>query len=205
MVGFFFLSLPNTNIMSTVNAYSAWLNGKNTVSVLCGVESDSLSAFSMGLPTKLTRTVIQSFAPEVFEKSFGIPASDLQSTDAKNPMRFSDIGLNPVNLESIYNRPLRIQIIETSDFSVAVANRIINEKDANGAYVVRDNAYKLDRETKQRVLDSNGNFVYRKCFLQPDLPKFADMLMTDVKTPVATLASITEHQPEDVNVDDVPF
>lgn len=193
--------------MSTVNAYSAWLNGKNSVSVLCGTESDSLSAFSLGLDARLLRTCIHTFAPAVFEKSFGIKAEDLAHTNAKEPYKFQDNGITPVNLESVFGRKVRIQIIETSDFNDAVASKIINEKDANGNYIIRESAYKLDRETKSRVTDANGNFVYRKCFLRPDTPDYADKLMVVAQRNTVDFSTLTENVPveEDANADNVPF
>ena len=193
--------------MSTVNAYSAWVNGKGSVSVLCGVESDSLSAFSLGLQSRLLRTAIHTFAMDVFEKAFGIKAEDLENTSSSEPFKFQENGINPVNLESIFGRKVRIQIIETSDFNDAVANKIINEKDANGNYIIRESAYKLDRETKARVTDSQGNFVYRKCFLRPDTEAYADKLMVVAQRPTADLSALTENVPveETANVDDVPF
>lgn len=193
--------------MSTVNAYSAWLNGKNSVSVLCGTESDSLSAFSLGLQAKLLRTAIHTFAPAVFEQAFGIKAEDLSATNAKEPFVFKDNGMDPINLESVFGRKVRIQIVETSDFNDAVAYKIINEKDANGNYVIRDSAYKLDRETKQRVTDANGNFVYRKCFLRPDTDAYADKLMIVAQRNTADISALTENVPveEDANADNVPF
>lgn len=193
--------------MSTVNAYSAWVNGKGSVSVLCGVESDSLSAMSLGLTTKLLRTCIHTFAMEVFEKSFGIKAEDLAHTSSSEPYKFQENGLNPVNLESIFGRKVRIQILETSDFNEAVSYKIINEKDANGNYIVRESAYKLDRETKSRVTDANGNFVYRKCFLRPDTDAYADKLMVVAQRVTADPSLLTENVPADetANVDDVPF
>ena len=182
--------------MSTVNAYSAWLNGKGSVSVLCGTESDSLSTFSLGLSAKLTRTTITVFAPAIFESAFGIAIDKIQGSDAKNPFRFQENGLKPINLESVYGRAVRIQIIETSDFN-----------EANGAYVVRESAYKLDRDTKSRVTDSNGNFVYRKCFLRPDIAKYADITTQVVTTNTVDINSLIENIPveEDANVDNVPF
>lgn len=193
--------------MSTVNAYSAWLNGKGSVSVLCGTESDSLSTFSLGLSAKLTRTTITVFAPAIFESAFGIAIDKIQGSDAKNPFRFQDNGIKPINLESVYGRAVRIQIIETSDFNEAVNAKIINEKDANGAYVIRESAYKLDRDTKSRVTDSNGNFVYRKCFLRPDIAKYADITTQVVTANTVDINSLIENIPveEDANVDNVPF
>lgn len=193
--------------MSTVNAYSAWVNGKGSVSVLCGVESDSLSAMSLGLTTKLLRTCIHTFAMSVFEEKFGIKADDLAHTSSSEPFKFQDNGMKPINLESVFGRGVRIQILETSDFNQAVAYKIINEKDANGNYVVRENAFKLDRETKQRVTDGHGNFVYRKCFLRPDTAEYADKLMVVAQRTTASLSDLTENVPADetANVDDVPF
>ena len=193
--------------MSTVNAYSAWINGKGSVSVLCGVESDSLSAMSLGLTPRLLRTCIHTFAVEVFEKSFGIKADEIAHTSSSEPFKFSENGKQPVNLESVFGRPVKIQILETSDFNDAVAFKIINEKDSNGNYVIRDNAYKLDRETKSRVTDANGNFVYRKCFLRPDTADYADKLMQVAQRTTADPALIAENVPVDEteNVDDVPF
>lgn len=193
--------------MSTVNAYSAWLNGKGSVSVLCGVESDSLSAISLGLAPKLLRTCIHTFKVDIFEQKFGIKAEDIAHTSSAEPYKFQDNGVQPVNLNSIFGRPVKIQIVETSDFNEAIKFGIINEKDANGNYVVRDNAYKLDRETKQRVMDNNGNFVFRKCFLRADTPDYADKLMVVAPRPTADISSITENIPveETANADDVPF
>lgn len=193
--------------MSTVNAYSAWVNGKGSVSVLCGVESDSLSAMSLGLAPKLLRTCIHTFAMDVFVKAFGIKAEDLAHTSSSEPFKFQDNGMKPVNLESVFGKPVRIQILETADFNQAVSYKIINEKDANGNYVVRESAFKLDRETKQRVTDGHGNFVYRKCFLRPDSPEYADKLMVVAPTTTVDLKSITENIPteETANADDVPF
>jgi hypothetical protein len=193
--------------MSTVNAYSAWVNGKGSVSVLCGVESDSLSAMSLGLTPKLLRTCIHTFAMNVFEQSFGIKADELAHTSASEPLKFQENGLKPVNLESVFGRAVKIQILETSDFNEAVAYKIINEKDANGNYVVRESAYKLDRETKSRVTDANGNFVYRKCFLRPDTADYADKTMQVAQRVTANPSLLTENIPADetANVDDVPF
>ena len=193
--------------MSTVNAYSAWVNGKGSVSVLCGVESDSLSAMSLGLTPKLLRTCIHTFSMDVFVKSFGIKAEDLAHTSATDPYKFQENGLQPVNLESVFGRPVKIQILETSDFNEAVAYKIINEKDSNGNYIVRDSAYKLDRETKSRVTDANGNFVYRKCFLRPDTKEYADKTMQVAQRVTADPVSLTENVPaeEIANADDVPF
>lgn len=193
--------------MSTVNAYSAWVNGKGSVSVLCGVESDSLSAMSLGLNPKLLRTCIHTFAMEVFVKAFGIKAEDLAHTSSTEPFKFQENGLQPVNLESVFGRPVKIQILETTDFNEAVAYKIINEKDANGNYIIRDSAYKLDRETKSRVTDANGNFVYRKCFLRPDTKEYADKTMVIAQRVTADPVSLTENVPADetANVDDVPF
>jgi hypothetical protein len=193
--------------MSTVNAYSAWLNGKGSVSVLCGTESDSLATFSLGLSAKLTRTTIHVFAPAVFETSFGIAIDKIQGSDSKNPFRFMDNGIKPINLESVFGRAVRIQIVETSDFNEAVGYKIINEKDANGAYIIRESAYKLDRETKSRVTDSNGNFVYRKCFLRPDIAKYDDVTTQVAQSNTVDINSLTENVPveEDANVDNVPF
>ena len=98
--------------MSTVNAYSAWVNGKGSVSVLCGVESDSLSAMSLGLTPKLLRTCIHTFAMPVFEQSFGIKADELAHTSASEPFKFQENGLKPVNLESVFGRAVKIQILE---------------------------------------------------------------------------------------------
>ena len=193
--------------MSTVNAYSAWVNGKGSVSVLCGVESDSLSAFSLGLQSRLLRTAIHTFAMEVFEKTFGIKAEDIAHTSSSEPYKFQENGINPVNLESVFGRAVRIQIIETADFNEAVSYKIVNEKDPNGNYVVRESAFKLDRETKQRVTDGHGNFVYRKCFLRPDTKDYADKTMVVAQRTTADLSSLTENVPVDetANVDDVPF
>ena len=193
--------------MSTVNAYSAWVNGKGSVSVLCGVESDSLSAISLGLAPRLLRTAIHTFTMEVFEKAFGIKAEDLAHTSSSEPYKFQDNGKQPVNLESVFGRPVRIQIIETSDFNEAVSYKIVNEKDANGNYIVRESAFKLDRETKQRVTDGHGNFVYRKCFLRPDTKDYADKLMVVAQRTTADVNALTEHIPaeETANADDVPF
>lgn len=193
--------------MSTVNAYSAWVNGKGSVSVLCGVESDSLSAMSLGLAPRLLRTCIHTFAMEVFEKSFGIKAEDLAHTSSSEPYKFQENGKAPINLESVFGRKVKIQIIETSDFNDAVAFKIINEKDANGNYVIRESAYKLDRETKSRVTDANGNYVYRKCFLRPDTADYADKTLQVAQRVVADLSTLVENVPADetANVDDVPF
>ena len=193
--------------MSTVNAYSAWVNGKGSVSVLCGVESDSLSAFSLGLQSRLLRTAIHTFAMDVFEKTFGIKADELAHTSSGEPFKFQENGLKPINLESVFGRAVRIQIIETSDFNEAVNAKIINEKDANGNYIIRESAYKLDRETKSRVTDANGNFVYRKCFLRPDTDAYADKTMVVAQRTTADLSALTENIPVDetANVDDVPF
>lgn len=193
--------------MSTVNAYSAWVNGKGSVSVLCGVESDSLSAMSLGLAPRLLRTCIHTFSMEVFEHKFGIKADMIAHTSSSEPFKFQDNSIQPVNLASVFGRAVRIQIIETSDFNDAVSNKIINEKDANGNYIVRDSAFKLDRETKQRVTDGHGNFVYRKCFLRVDSPEYADKLMVVAPRTTADLNSITENIPveETANADDVPF
>ena len=193
--------------MSTVNAYSAWVNGKGSVSVLCGVESDSLSAMSLGLAPRLLRTCIHTFAMSVFENSFGIKADELAHTSASEPFKFQDNGKQPINLESVFGRKVKIQIIETSDFNEAVSLKIVNEKDANGNFIVRDSAYKLDRETKQRVTDGNGNFVFRKCFLRPDTADYQDKLMVVAQRPTADLSALTENVPveETENVDDVPF
>lgn len=193
--------------MSTVNAYSAWVNGKGSVSVLCGVESDSLSALSLGLAPRLLRTAIHTFAMDVFEKSFGIKAEDLAHTSSSEPYKFQENGLQPVNLESVFGRAVKIQIVETSDFNDAVKYKIINEKDANGKYIIRESAYKLDRETKSRVTDTDGNFVYRKCFLRPDTDAYADKLMVVAQRTTADLSSLTENVPVDetANADDVPF
>jgi hypothetical protein len=193
--------------MSTVNAYSAWVNGKGSVSVLCGVESDSLSAFSLGLQSRLLRTAIHTFAMEVFEKSFGIKAEDIAHTSSGDPFKFQENGLQPVNLASVFGRAVRIQIIETADFNEAVSYKIINEKDAKGNYIVRESAFKLDRETKQRVTDGHGNFVYRKCFLRPDIEDYADKTMVVKQRTTADINSLTENIPVDetANVDDVPF
>ena len=193
--------------MSTVNAYSAWVNGKGSVSVLCGVESDSLSAFSLGLQSRLLRTAIHTFSMDVFEKSFGIKAETLENTSSSAPFKFQENGMSPVNLESVFGRKVRIQIVETSDFNDAVAYKIINEKDANGGYIVRESAYKLDRDTKARVIDSKGNFVYRKCFLRPDTDAYADKLMVVAQRQTADISALTENVPveEDANADNVPF
>lgn len=193
--------------MSTVNAYSAWVNGKGSVSVLCGVESDSLSAFSLGLQSRLLRTAIHTFSMDVFEKSFGIKAETLENTSSSAPFKFQENGMSPVNLESVFGRKVRIQIVETSDFNDAVAYKIINEKDANGKYIVRESAYKLDRDTKARVIDSKGNFVYRKCFLRPDVDAYADKLMVVAQRQTADISALTENVPveEDANADNVPF
>ena len=193
--------------MSTVNAYSAWVNGKGSVSVLCGVESDSLAAMSLGLAPRLLRTCIQTFSMEIFEKSFGITADDLSATSAGEPYKFQENGKAPINLESVFGRKIKIQIIETSDFNEAVNAKIINEKDANGNYIIRESAYKLDRETKSRVTDANGNFVYRKCFLRPDTDAYADKTMVVAQRTTADLSALTENVPVDetANVDDVPF
>jgi len=193
--------------MSTINAYSAWINRQGSVSVLCGQESDSLSAFSLGKAARLLRTAIHTFSVEVFASSFGLDINNLDGTDAQNPFRFQDNGLTPINLESVFGRKVCIQIIETSDFNVAVSNKIINEKDANGNYIIRDSAYKLDRETKNRVVDSNGSFVYRKCFLRPDTEAFKDILVKVEKRPTADINLVTENVPveEDANADNVPF
>jgi hypothetical protein len=193
--------------MSTINAYSAWLNRQGSVSVLCGQESDSLSAISMGKSARLLRTAIHTFSVEVFASSFGIDVSNLEGTDAQNPFRFQDNGLKPINLESVFGRAVKIQIVETSDFNTAVSYKIINEKDANGNFIVRDSAYKLDRETKNRVVDSNGSFVYRKCFLRPDTEAYKDVLVSVEKRPTADINLVTENVPveEDANADNVPF
>jgi len=193
--------------MSTVNAYSAWVNGKGSVSVLCGVESDSLSAISLGLAPRLLRTAIHTFTMEMFEKAFGIKAEDIAHTSSSEPYKFQENGLQPVNLSSVFGRAVRIQIVETSDFNEAVKYKIINEKDANGNYIVRESAYKLDRETKQRVMDNNGNFVFRKCFLRVDTPDYADKLMVVEQRTTADISVITENIPVDetANADDVPF
>ena len=189
--------------MSTVNAYSAWVNGKGSVSVLCGVESDSLSAISLGLAPRLLRTCIHTFAMDVFENKFGIKASDLDHTSSSEPYKLTE----KVNLSSVFGMPVKIQIIETSDFNEAVSYKIINEKDANGNFIVRDSAFKLDRETKKRVTDANGNFIYRKCFLKPDTEAYADKLMVVAQRTNADLSAITENIPveETANADDVPF
>ena len=194
--------------MSTVNAYSAWVNGKGTVSVLCGIESDSLSAMSMGLTAKLTRTCIHTFSMELFLQNFPVKAEDMEATDSKNPFRFEDNGLSPINLEQIFKRPVKIQILETSDFSEAVKFGIINEKDASGNYLVRDNAYKLDRVTKQRVIDSNGNFVYRRCSLRPDTKDYADITVSVAPRTAVDINDLGEAIPqfeEETSSDDVPF
>ena len=193
--------------MSTVNAYSAWVNGKGSVSVLCGVESDSLSAISMGLAPRLLRTCIHTFNMAVFENKFGIKAAELAHTSHLEPYRFQENGREPVNLQSIFGQAVKIQIVETSDFNEAVSFKIINEKDANGNYVIRDNAFKLDRETKKRVTDAKGNFVYRKCFLRPDTSAYADKLMIVAQRNPVDMNSITENIPveETANADDVPF
>ena len=193
--------------MSTVNAYSAWVNGKGSVSVLCGVESDSLSAFSLGLQSRLLRTAIHTFSMDVFEKAFGIKADDISHTSSGEPYKFQENGISPVNLESVFGRAVRIQIIETSDFNEAVSYKIINEKDANGNYIVRESAYKLDRDTKARVTDGRGNFVYRKCFLRPDTKEYADKTMVVAQRTTADLSALTENVPveETANADDVPF
>jgi hypothetical protein len=189
--------------MSTVNAYSAWINGKGSVSVLCGVESDSLTAISMGLNPRLLRTAIQTFTVDVFTAKFGISASDLDFTSAKEPYKFP----KPINLSTVFGMPVKIQIIETSDFNEAVSAKIINEKDANGNYIVRDNAYKLDKETKQRVTDNNGNFIFRKCFLRADTGAYPDKTMVVTPRVNADLSTLLENVPaeETENVDDVPF
>lgn len=191
--------------MSTVNAYSAWINGKGSVSVLCGVESDSLSAISMGLTAKLTRTAIHTFSMELFVEHFAIEAEQLADSSPKNPFRFEEQGLQPVNLKAIFKRDVKIQILETSDFAQAVKFQIINEKDANGNYVVRENAYKLDRTTKQRVMDGNGNFVYRKCFLRPDTADYADVTVTVAPRTSVSLSDLGESLLESNHEDDVPF
>ena len=118
-----------------------------------------------------------------------------------------DNGIKPINLESVFGRAVRIQIVETSDFNEAVGYKIINEKDANGAYIIRESAYKLDRETKSRVTDSNGNFVYRKCFLRPDIAKYDDVTTQVAQSNTVDINSLTENVPveEDANVDNVPF
>ena len=192
-----------------VNAYSAWINGRGSVSVLCGVESDSLTAQSMGLTARLVRTCIHVFAPAIFEKSLGIPVTKLEGTDPKNPFNFEKNDIAPINMKSVFNRDVRIQIVETSDFDQAVKLGIINEKDANGTYIVRESAYKQDRETKSRVVDANGNFVYRKCFLRPDTEAYADVTTSVAQrraTDLADVASLTEAQvDETVSADDVPF
>lgn len=193
--------------MSTVNAYSAWVNGKGSVSVLCGVESDSLSAISMGLAPRLLRTCIHTFTMDVFENKFGIKADELAHTSHSEPFKFQENGRDPVNLQSIFGQAVKIQIVETSDFNEAVSFKIINEKDANGNFVVRDNAFKLDRETKKRVTDAKGQFVYRKCFLRPDTAAYADKIMIVAPRTTASLADINENVPaeETANADDVPF
>lgn len=191
--------------MSTVNAYSAWINGKGSVSILCGVESDSLSAISMGLTAKLTRTAIHTFSMELFVEHFAIEAEQLADSNSKNPFRFEEQGLQPVNLKAIFNRDVKIQILETSDFAQAVKFQIINEKDANGNYVVRENAYKLDRTTKQRVMDGNGNFVYRKCFLRPDTADYADVTVTVAPRNAVSLSDLGESLLASNHEDDVPF
>jgi hypothetical protein len=144
---------------------------------------------------------------DVFEKAFGIKASDISHTSSSEPYKFQDNGVSPVNLESVFGRAVRIQIIETADFNEAVSYKIINEKDANGNYVVRESAFKLDRETKQRVTDGHGNFVYRKCFLRPDTKDYADKTMVVAQRTTADLSSLTENVPveETANADDVPF
>ena len=190
-----------------VNAYSAWLNGKGSVSVLCGVESDSLVAMSMGQTPRLVRTCIHVFSADVFAKSFGIASEKLTGTAPQAPFNFAENGLQPVNLKGIFGKDVRIQIIETSNFDDAVKYGIINEKDANGTYVVRDSAYKLDRETKSRVVDAHGNFVYRKCFLRPESDQWQDVLVTAEQRKTVDLSVLTENQPvaETVASDDVPF
>lgn len=191
--------------MSTVNAYSAWINGKGSVSVLCGVESDSLSAISMGLTAKLTRTAIHTFSMELFVQHFAIEADHLADSSPKNPFRFEEQGLQPVNLKAIFKRDVKIQILETSDFAEAVKFQIINEKDANGNYVVRENAYKLERTTKQRVMDGNGNFVYRKCFLRPNTADYADVTVTVAPRNAVSINDLGESLLESHHDDDVPF
>jgi len=190
-----------------VNAYSAWFNGKGSVSVLCGVESDSLVAISMGQTPRLVRTCIHVFSAEMFTKSFGIASDKLAGTTPQAPFNFGENNIPPVNLKGIFGKDVRIQIIETSNFDDAVKYGIINEKDASGTYVVRDSAYKLDRESKQRVLDANGNFVYRKCFLRPESETWQDVLTTTEIRRTADLSELTENQPavETVSADDVPF
>lgn len=190
-----------------VNAYSAWLNGKGSVSVLCGVESDSLVAISMGQTPRLVRTCIHVFSADMFTKSFGIASDKLAGTTPQAPFNFGQNNIQPVNLKSIFGKDVRIQIIETSNFDDAVKYNIINEKDSSGTYVVRDSAYKIDRETKQRALDANGNFVYRKCFLRPESDNWQDVLMTAELRRTADLSELTDNQPaiETVSADDVPF
>ena len=162
----------------------------------------------MGLTAKLTRTCIHTFSMELFLQNFPVKAEDMEATDSKNPFRFEDNGLSPINLEQIFKRPVKIQILETSDFSEAVKFGIINEKDASGNYLVRDNAYKLDRVTKQRVIDSNGNFVYRRCSLRPDTKDYADITVSVAPRTAVYINDLGEAIPqfeEETSSDDVPF
>jgi hypothetical protein len=162
--------------MSTVFIFSGWLKNTETISLLAG----EYPIVSKNLTVKeflgKYRACIINMTIVEFEKLTKIHIKHFEKSTIEKPFDFLNNGIKPLNINALSQKKMRLQLIETDDFTNAVKYNIISQKDELGNYLVSPYAYKLKCSDSTRVATGGGNFVYRRCFLRPDTPNFFDII-----------------------------
>jgi hypothetical protein len=162
--------------MSTVFIYSGWLKNDQFICLLVGEYPIVTANLTVRESIGKYRVCILNVSIREFSKLTKLDIEQFSNSSIDRPFDFLTNGIKPFNINVLFKKNMRLQLIETDYFNNALQHKIITQKDETGSYIISPFAYKLNCSDSSRATNLNGEFIYRRCFLRPNTPDFPDIV-----------------------------